>query len=122
MDNFRVVVAGGRHFSDFTKLTLALDSALAAKKLTHNIVIVSGKARGADSLGEKYAKLRGYDVHEYPADWDKFGKSAGYKRNKQMASNSDASVVFWDGKSVGTKHMINLTKQVGNPIKVCYYK
>jgi hypothetical protein len=121
MDKFRVVVAGGRHFNQFELLTSQLDAVLGAKRLTHEIVIVSGKARGADQLGERYAKLRGYAVQEHHADWDGQGKSAGYRRNEEMAKNSDASVVFWDGKSVGSKHMVDLTKTYGNPIKVVSY-
>lgn len=122
MEKFRVVVAGGRLFNNQEMLDRNMDRILSRKSLTHKIVIVSGKAKGADSLGEVYAKKRGYDVVEVPADWDKFGKRAGYLRNESMASNSDATVAFWDGKSKGTKHMIDLTKEYGNLLKVVSYK
>jgi hypothetical protein len=118
---FRVVVAGGREFSWLGLMCKSLDHALQRKKLTHDIVIVSGKARGADSLGEKYAELRGYKVEEYHADWDLHGKSAGYKRNAQMAEVADAVVAFWDGKSRGTQHMIDLAKKKGCIVKVVRY-
>jgi hypothetical protein len=118
---FRVVVAGGREFSQFDLMCKKLDHALQRRKLTHNIVIVSGKARGADYLGERYAKLRGYKVEEYPADWDLHGKSAGYKRNALMAQVADAVVAFWDGESKGTQHMINLAKKSGCIVKVFVY-
>lgn len=121
MELFRVVIAGGRHFNDYPMLAKFMDNILREKVLTHRILIVSGKARGADSLGERYAQERGYTVQEHKADWDGLGKSAGYRRNEDMAKNSDATVAFWDGKSVGTKHMINLTKQYGNKVAVCNY-
>ena len=121
MEKFRLVVAGGRDFNDFGLLTKYLDMVLKNAKGRSEIVIVTGKARGADALGEKYALLRGFTIQEHAADWDKHGKSAGYKRNEVMAKNSDATVAFWDGKSKGTEHMINLTRKYGNKLKVFKY-
>lgn len=118
---FRVVVAGGREFSDYETLARFLDRLLKNKVDTHSIAIVSGCARGADKLGERYANERKYQLLQFPADWDRHGKSAGYKRNKVMAQNSDASAIFWDGQSKGTKHMIDLTQQYGNPLRICRY-
>ena len=120
-DSFKVVVAGGRDFKCYKTLSSYLDKVLSNKVKTHNIVVVCGKARGADTLGEKYARERGYEVDYYVPNWDEYGKSAGYKRNEVMANNSHATVAFWDGKSRGTKHMINLTKTYGNLLKVCPY-
>ncbi len=122
MPKFRIVIAGGREFTDFNYMVQALDHVLSAKKLTHEIVIVSGKARGADQMGERYAKLRGYAIDDHPANWDLWGKSAGYRRNEEMARNSEATVAFWDGVSKGTKHMIDLTEKVGNICKVFNYE
>lgn len=108
----KIVIAGGRDFNNYDLLKQKTDIYLSlAVKNGDEIVIVSGKARGADTLGEKYAKEKGYKVEEYPADWNKYGKSAGYKRNEQMAKASDALIAFWDGKSKGTKHMIDLAKK-----------
>ncbi len=121
MKDYKVVVAGGRDFKDFEKLTEVLDSVLRVRVETHNIVIVSGAARGADSLGEKYAIMRGYKVDTYKANWDALGKSAGYVRNKAMSDNSNASVIFWDGVSKGSKHMIDITVRSGKPFKVVHY-
>ena len=80
--------------------------------------IVSGTARGVDQLGEEYAKRNDLAVKKFPADWDRFGKSAGYKRNKQMAEYANALVAFWDGRSRGTKHMIDLAKAAGLSVSV----
>ena len=83
------------------------------------IRIVSGAARGADQLGEQYAKATGYEVSKFPADWDSLGKRAGYVRNVEMAEfaieNNSVGVLiaFWDGKSKGTEHMIKQATKYG---------
>lgn len=116
---FRVIIAGGRDFDDYELLVERCDHFLSNKS---NVVIVSDTARGADQLGEKYAEYRGFPVEKFPADWDKYGKSAGYKRNKQMAEHADALIAFWDGKSKGTGHMINLAREKNIGVKVVNYK
>lgn len=117
---FKVIVAGGRDFNNYALLKSRLDYALQ-NKVCEGITIVSGAARGADSLGERYAKENGYAIESHPAKWDEFGKSAGYIRNKEMAQSADALVAFWDGKSRGTKHMIDLAKQHGLKVIVVNY-
>lgn len=116
---FKVIVAGGRDFSDFPLMCEYLDRMLV--NIREQIQVVSGGAKGADKLGEKYAKLKGYDLVIFPANWDKEGKSAGYIRNLQMAEYADALVAFWDGKSKGTANMINLAKQKNLRTKVKMY-
>lgn len=75
----------------------------------HNdIIIISGTAKGADKLGERYAKEKGYGIIYKPADWNQLGKRAGYVRNEEMAKLADVAVIFWDGESRGAKHMIDL--------------
>lgn len=112
---FRVIVAGSREFSDYDLLRNRLDYLLQNKP---DVTIISGTARGADQLGERYAAERGYAVERHPADWDRYGKSAGYRRNAEMAECSDALVAFWDGQSRGTRHMINLAKEKGLAVRV----
>lgn len=119
----RIIVAGGRDFDDYTMLRSTIHNLLFALIDRYddleksNIRFISGSARGADSLGEKYANNYGYNLSRFPADWDNLGKSAGYIRNKQMAEFAidDNSIgillAFWDGKSKGTKHMIDLAKK-----------
>lgn len=116
---FRVIVSGGRDFSDYEYLRSSLD--LLLQNITGQIVIVSGTAKGADKLGEQYAAEKGYAVLRFPADWDRFGKAAGYMRNEQMAKNADALVAFWDGTSKGTKNMIQLAKRYDLKIRVQKY-
>ena len=118
---FKVIIAGGRDFVDYNLLREKVNNILVDKRLTHKIVIVSGCARGADTLGMRYASENILDVDEYPADWDKYGKKAGYMRNVEMAENADALIAFWDGKSKGTKHMIDIATERKLPIRVIRY-
>lgn len=115
---FKVIVAGSRTFNDYGLLKEKLDYYLSNYK---NVEIVSGTAKGADQYGERYAKEKGFSIKKFPAQWDKYGKKAGYLRNKQMAEYADALVAFWDGKSKGTKIMIDLAKQYGLQIRVVYF-
>jgi hypothetical protein len=73
--------------------------------------IVSGKARGVDTLGERWAKENDIPIKDFPADWENLGKSAGYRRNEQMGDYADALVCVWDGESRGSKHMINIANE-----------
>ena len=104
---FKIIVAGSRGFNDYKLMEEYLDFKFQEVIKTHK---VSGTSRGADKLGELYAKHRGYPVHPFPADWHLHGKSAGYKRNKRMAKYANALVAFYDGSSKGTGHMIKLAK------------
>lgn len=115
---FRVIVAGGRSFNNYKLLEKKLDYFFSNKK---EVIIISGGAKGADTLGQQYAKLRNLPCEIYMADWDRFGKSAGYRRNEQMAEIADAAVVFWDGKSRGSQHMIDLAKKKDLPTRVVNY-
>ena len=89
--------------------------------------IISGTAKGADKLGEAFADKCHIKVKRFPADWITYGKSAGYIRNEQMAkyAMSDNSygvlIAFWDGKSKGTMHMINLAKKHGLEVHIVKY-
>ena len=122
MEFFRVIIAGSRTFRDYDLLVSHTDKMLSRVKRDHNIIVLSGRARGADKLGEQYALSRGYEIETYPADWEKYGRVAGYLRNKQMAENADALIVFWDGKSRGTAHMINIAKEHGLKISIKRYE
>ncbi len=130
----RIIVAGGRNFSDFELLTHSLDNILTKAKVK-DVIIVSGKAKGADTLGEEYAKLRGHAVAPFPADWDnihvpgavvkvnsrgkKYNSKAGAIRNEEMARYAAASpvrgvlVAFWNGEAGGTSLMITIARAYG---------
>lgn len=92
---FKVIICGSREFDDYELLKEKCDNILSRKRDSgEEIVIVSGAANGADSLGEEYAKERGFRVERYPADWKTFGKRAGYIRNKKMAEVGNACIAF----------------------------
>lgn len=110
---FRVIIAGTRDFSDYELLRQKCDAILSAKRQDSHIVVVSGTARGADRLGERYARERGYEIRRFPADWDNDGNAAGPIRNAKMADNADALIAFWDAKSRGTRNMIETAEEKG---------
>jgi hypothetical protein len=118
---FVVIVAGSRYFNNEALLFKYLD-AFKKKFLDRTLVILSGGAKGADSLGEKWARENEISCKVFPADWDKHGKAAGPIRNKQMAEYADALILFWDGKSRGSKHMLDTAKELGLKTKVIMYE
>lgn len=117
---FKVIIAGGRNFNDYSRLKNVCSFYLG-NKIPNEIEIVSGTANGADKLGEIYANENGYKIKRFPADWDKYGKSAGHKRNLQMAEYADALILFWDGKSKGSKSMLGYAEKYGLEIRVERY-
>jgi len=114
----KLIIAGSRTFTNYKKLCKICDHLLQNQT---NIEIVSGTARGADKLGEQYAKEKNYPIKHFPANWNKYGKAAGPKRNQQMANYADALVAFWDGKSRGTKNMIELANKRKLNVLIFYY-
>ena len=112
---FKVVVAGSRNFDDYNRLSSELDKYLEGK---NNVTIISGTARGADKMGEKYAAEHGFKIEQFPAEWDKYHQGAGLIRNKEMVHNADAVVAFWDNESAGTKHIIEYARQKSVPCKI----
>lgn len=111
----KVIVAGGRDLKDYRLVSKTLDN------LKKPFDVVCGEAKGADALGKRYATEHDLIVHSFPADWTTHGKSAGYKRNEQMAEFADACIAFWDGRSRGTKHMIDIATRKGLKCLVVRY-
>lgn len=119
---FRVIIAGTRHFKDYALLCRYADTLLEKKREAgEEIIIVSGHCRGADLLGERYARERGYQVEVYEADWSG-GRGAGPRRNRLMAERADALIAMWDGKSRGTLNMINEAREHGLAVRVKQYE
>lgn len=119
MKTTKVIIAGGRDFSDYDLLEQTLRELYEGQN--DKFEIVSGTARGADQLGERFARRAGFEIKSFPADWNKYGKSAGYRRNAEMADYADVLVAFWDQKSRGTMHMIDLAKSKGLEVHVVHY-
>ena len=113
-DEVRIIIAGSRNFCDYNLLATSVKEYLDTLD-NSNIVIISGTARGADQLGERFANEYGIQTKRFPANWNEYGKSAGPIRNRQMAEYAAEGhgvlFAFWDGKSRGTKNMIDLAKR-----------
>ena len=118
----RIIIAGSRNFNDYTLLEQSLMDYIAGKFDPNKIEIISGGARGADSLGERFARECQLKLTRFPAQWDKYGRSAGYRRNTEMANyalkETGVLFAFWDGQSRGTNHMIEYSKERGLEVHV----
>ena len=130
----RLIIAGGRDFNDaalMLKHLIIATEGIEAKDIT----VISGLAKGADLLGLQTARANGINVEEYPVNWTdmkrpcvvRFNKHgaynalAGMNRNKTMGYMATHLIAFWDGKSTGTKDMINFMKSLGKPVYVVNY-
>ena len=102
----KVVVAGGRTYTNTGMVFICLEDIVQKDD-----VIISGHAKGVDMMGELYAQKNNLACEIYPAEWDKYGRSAGPRRNEQMAQVADKVVVFWNFKSRGTKNMVEMAKK-----------
>ena len=114
----RIVIAGCRDYTNYKEAKEYIDACISQIRKNNEIIIISGGAKGADALGEQYAKENNFKIERYPADWEKYGLSAGPKRNEQMAKICDFVICFWDGQSRGTKSMINYANKYKKPIRI----
>lgn len=104
----KVIIAGSRTFNNYNLLNKTLQEV--------DLVIdevVCGGAKGADSLGAEWARKNGVPVKYFNAEWYIYGRAAGAIRNHTMGEYADYLVAFWDGKSRGTKDMIDYMQQLG---------
>jgi hypothetical protein len=125
LDNYdeAIVVAGSRAYNDFAQFKLILEDYLCLEFPKSSIIFISGKARsGPDDMIIRWCRENGYAWTEYPADWDDisapgsfvkrnrrgnlYNAAAGHQRNRTMAEAATQVLVFWDGKSPGTRNMI----------------
>lgn len=109
----RVVIAGSRNITDYA----ALQHAIAQTDFSISEV-VSGCARGVDTLGERWAINNNVPIISFPANWARFGRAAGHYRNSEMASYADAAIILWDGESRGTLGMIDCMRRLRKPYEV----
>lgn len=115
---FRVIIAGGRNFNDYDYLETTCDYLHERKPFTE---VICGLARGADSLGKRWAYSRNIPVVGFPAMWHSYDNAAGPKRNQEMADAADALIAFHDGISRGTADMIARAERKGIPVRVMPY-
>ena len=122
MNDNKLIIAGSRNFNDYSLLVNKTKEYLEHHTIDiRHLRIVSGMARGADMLGVRLAKEYNIPVIEMPADWNLYGKSAGYIRNAEMAKIATHALIFWDGKSRGSGNMINLAAKYNLEIDVVMY-
>lgn len=107
-------VVGSRTYEDYDLLKRVLRDFIPC-------LIVSGGAKGADSLAEKFASESGIPITVYEAEWDTYGKSAGFRRNQLIVDDSDFIVAFWDGESKGTADTLNKAKKSKVPTLIIYF-
>jgi hypothetical protein len=115
----KVIIAGPRDYFVYGSVVDAVKKVTTSSGITIS-EIVSGGAKGVDSLGEQYAREHNIILKVFPADWDTHGKSAGPKRNGQMAAYADVLIALWNYKSIGTKNMIDQAKAAG--LRVFIYR
>lgn len=99
----KTIIAGSRSL-------IAIDMVYAAIAQSNFVIteVVCGGANGVDLIGKQWGASRGIPVKDFPPDWKQFGRAAGPIRNRQMATYADALIAIWDGKSRGTRSMIDL--------------
>lgn len=119
----KLIIAGGRDFKDYNLLEIEVKKFIVESSIKNKneITIISGKALGADLLGERFASKYGFNLLEFPADWDKHGNCAGPIRNAEMAKVASHCIVFWDGQSRGTANMIENCKKFNLIYRIVRY-
>jgi predicted Rossmann fold nucleotide-binding protein DprA/Smf involved in DNA uptake len=111
----KVIIAGSRDIKDAKKIFKVLDK---YRKEVGDFMVISGLAKGPDSIGRQWAIEKKLPHKDFCAKWDKYGRAAGPIRNKEMAKFADRLIVFWDGKSKGSKNMIDIMKKLKKEVKV----
>ena len=122
---FRIIIAGTRTFDDYALLRKTMCN-LFGQVPPSQIEVISGHClTGADHYGEVFARRNGTQLTLFPADWKKYGKAAGPVRNRQMAEYAAPDgycVIFWDGKSRGSRNMIAEAKKAGVKTVIVMYE
>jgi len=111
----KIIVAGSRTITDKKKIFKELDD---FRKIVGDFTVVSGLAKGPDTIGKLWAVKNNLPVEEHPANWVKYKNSAGAVRNKEMEKVSDGLIAFWDGQSKGTKMMIDIMQKKNKLVKI----
>lgn len=119
----KLAIVGSRNFDDNFLMIEILHTFMAGydNLWEEKIEVISGGAKGADLMAKKCALIAELKYTEFPAEWDKYGKSAGYIRNKQIVDVCDIVLAFWDGESKGTQHTIKLAKVAKKPTFIVYF-
>ena len=119
----RLLVCGSRTITDKNWIYSQIESYWYEHLACYSDpIMIEVGARGVDLIARSYAIDNEWEIEEYPAEWDKYGKSAGYIRNDIMVKKADEVLILWDGTSKGTKHDIDLCKKYNKPHKIVIYE
>ena len=121
MTPIRLAIVGSRDYPDLEEVRRYLQRVVGKygqARAPHLVTVISGGARGVDTTAAQEARRLGLPVEEIPADWARYGKSAGFRRNHDIIDRATHVVAFWDGVSHGTAHDIDLARQADKPLKV----
>lgn len=123
LNAYKVIIAGGRDFTDYEYMSKVLSKLLfnSSPFDGDSITIISGMAKGADTLAIQYADEHQMTKILFPANWKKYPIIAGFLRNEDMLRIATHVIAFWDGKSSGTKHMIDIAEEKGIPVWIYKY-
>lgn len=116
MSNYRVLVCGGRDFEDH-ELMFGILNGILSDQWGRGLTIIHGGAKGADRLAASWAEYKGLDIEEYTAEWNVYGRSAGYIRNAKMLEEGEPDLVVAFEGGRGTASMIKLAKEAGVPVE-----
>jgi predicted Rossmann fold nucleotide-binding protein DprA/Smf involved in DNA uptake len=117
----KLAIVGSRNFRWYDLLSKWAHTYITGSWDARDITIISGGAKGADSLAEDFADEYGYEIEIFYPHWNELGKAAGFIRNKQIVDACDMVLAFWDGKSKGTEHTIRLAREAKKPTFIVYF-
>ena len=121
-NSYSIAIVGSRDYKNKSEAFSVLARLISGFNSNQKISFVSGGAKGADTFARDFAEEHGVEIKEILPDWDKYGKSAGFIRNKEIWENADFGLAFWDGESRGTKHSLEIAKKTHKSIIVYNYK
>lgn len=107
---FKLMISGSRNIRNLKIIFDELEKLYAAQP---NLILISGGAKGVDSIAEEWGRFRKLQIEQHKPDWAKYGKGAGIVRNKEMVLAADFVLIFWDGESKGTKSVIDFCEKQG---------
>lgn len=113
----KLMVCGSRSIDD-EQCVFSLIDACVKMLNAEDVIIIEGAARGVDLIAKKWATDHNKQIIEFPANWELYGKTAGFRRNYDMIAECDYCLIIWDGKSSGTKHDIDVCSKMNKPYKL----
>ena len=112
----KIVIGGCRGYTDYKVFCDFVSQCLTSEENLDSMTILSGHCSGVDTMAERYAQENGIALEIFPANWEAYGRAAGPVRNREMVSQADIVIAFWDGKSKGTASLLQYAKKLGRKI------